>query len=129
MLLVIHSHNRFSIAQLKVNLRPLWSPTTTALASLSERFGDVVWRLLFDELKGLYLNVKPNDTTIPSWMDNDTEDQRNGNANDPWEDERTWRDPSAHKLREIVVKWLDDDHITAKVLQVCVLLFPSIRFT
>jgi hypothetical protein len=37
-------------AQLKVNLRPLWSPAAAALSSLSQRFGVVVWKLLFDEV-------------------------------------------------------------------------------
>ena len=42
---------RWLISQLKVNLRPLWSPAAAALASLAQRFGDLVWRLLFEELQ------------------------------------------------------------------------------
>ena len=38
-------------AQLKVNLRPLWSPAASALSSLSSRFGDLVWGLLFQEVQ------------------------------------------------------------------------------
>jgi U3 small nucleolar RNA-associated protein 20 len=27
-----------------------------------------------------------------------------------WEDERSWRDPSAHKLRVALARWLDSAH-------------------
>ena len=43
-----------SQAQLKVNLRPLWSPAAGALAQMAQRFGDEVWSLAFAELKMLY---------------------------------------------------------------------------
>ncbi|KAJ4499575.1 hypothetical protein C8R41DRAFT_915316 [Lentinula lateritia] len=46
---------RWLTAQLKVNLRPVWSPAATALFDLSQRFGDVVWSVLFTELKTLSL--------------------------------------------------------------------------
>jgi U3 small nucleolar RNA-associated protein 20 len=42
---------RWLIAQLKVNLRPLWSPSASALSSLGQRFADLVWSLLFEEVK------------------------------------------------------------------------------
>lgn len=42
---------RWLIVQLKVNLRPLWSPAAAALASHSQRFGDVVWKLSFEEVQ------------------------------------------------------------------------------
>ena len=29
------------------------------------------------------------------------------NVNDPWEEERSWRDPSAHSLRSVVIDWDD----------------------
>lgn len=29
-----------------------------------------------------------------------------GEGADPWEEEREWRDPSAHKIRSAVVLWL-----------------------
>jgi len=39
--------------QLKVNLRLLWSAGAEALASLSLRFGDIVWELMFGAAGGL----------------------------------------------------------------------------
>ena len=27
------------------------------------------------------------------------------NVDDPWEEERSWRDPSAHSLRSVVIDW------------------------
>ena len=27
------------------------------------------------------------------------------NDDDPWEEERSWRDPSAHSLRSVVIDW------------------------
>ena len=29
------------------------------------------------------------------------------NVDDPWEEERSWRDPSAHSLRSVVIDWDD----------------------
>ena len=29
----------------------------------------------------------------------------NQNDDDPWEEERSWRDPSAHSLRSVVIDW------------------------
>ena len=94
-------------AQLKVNLRPLWSPAATALASLSQRFGDVVWKLLFEEVQ------KFTCVTSSSIQPEVAESERNfvasnedkENADDQWEEERSWRDPSAHNLRSVIVDW------------------------
>lgn len=110
---------RWLIAQLKVNLRPLWSPSASALASLSKRFGDLVWRLLFEELKKVTLrdslseDVESSqssgtmiDETQEARVEKDQED--NGDA-DPSEEERTWRDPSAHKIRSAVLVWDDPE--------------------
>ena len=29
------------------------------------------------------------------------------NDDDPWEEERSWRDPSAHSLRSVVIDWVN----------------------
>jgi U3 small nucleolar RNA-associated protein 20 len=102
------------LAQLKVNLRPLWSPAGGALASLSQRFGDLVWRLLFQELQSLQKGEQLDAT--PQWMEDgqDTEE----NANDPWEEERSWRDPTAHKFRSVIVRWVDDAYAQAELVKV-----------
>jgi len=40
------------------------------------------------------------------------------NNHDIWEDERSWRDPSAHKLRLALSKWLDPTHKTRELINV-----------
>ncbi|KAF8883245.1 armadillo-type protein [Infundibulicybe gibba] len=92
---------RWLIAQLKVNLRPLWSPASGALALLSQRFGDLVWDLVFGELK-----------TLAEAEDGQAIDE---DPSDPWEEERSWRDPSAHKLRSVIFNWLGGDHSYADI--------------
>ncbi|KAJ7494716.1 armadillo-type protein [Mycena galericulata] len=99
---------RWLIAQLKVNLRPLWSPAAGALAQMAQRFGDEIWRLVFLELQTLYSSSPPNDTIEQSMED--VEEETGDAEKDPWEEERTWRDPSAHKLRGAVTKWLSARH-------------------
>ncbi|PPQ91255.1 hypothetical protein CVT25_006372 [Psilocybe cyanescens] len=107
---------RWLIAQLKVNLRPLWSPAAAALGSLAQRFGDLVWRLLFEELRKVTLDT-PSGTISSSQSHSSERDQEpwhgdeadQRDASDPWEEERTWRDPSAHKLRSVVLVWDDPD--------------------
>ncbi|KAH9485782.1 U3 small nucleolar RNA-associated protein 20 [Psilocybe cubensis] len=113
---------RWLIAQLKVNLRPLWSPATAALGTLAQRFGDLVWKLLFEELRKVTL-PPPGGSISPSQsqssergQDHSGEEAEHGNDADPWEEERSWRDPSAHKLRSIVLVW-DDPEREKKRLQ------------
>ncbi|KAJ7035036.1 armadillo-type protein [Mycena alexandri] len=87
---------RWLVAQLKVNLRPLWSPAAGALAQMAQRFGDEIWRLVFQD-----------DNMESGQLD---EEETGDEGKDPWEEERTWRDPSAHKLRGVVGKWLTVQH-------------------
>ncbi|KAJ7158771.1 armadillo-type protein [Mycena filopes] len=98
---------RWLVAQLKVNLRPLWSPAAGALAQMAQRFGDEIWRLLFQELQTLYSSSTPSDSPEVEQLD---EEETGDEDKDPWEEERTWRDPSAHKLRGVVGKWLTAQH-------------------
>ena len=44
-------------------------------------------------------------------------DDKNTTEDDPWEEERSWRDPSAHNLRSVVLDW-DDIQSTTRVRQV-----------
>ncbi|KAJ7066948.1 armadillo-type protein [Mycena amicta] len=85
---------RWLVAQLKVNLRPLWSPAAGALAQMSQRFGDEIWSLMFSELQAVQTDPPPIQDANLETSEEDDEDPR--------EDERSWRDPSAHKLRGIV---------------------------
>ncbi|KAI0316098.1 armadillo-type protein [Amylostereum chailletii] len=94
---------RWLVSQLKVSLRPLWSPAGIAVAGLADRCGELVWRLLFDELKGI-VNSESVDQ-LPEWMAGDDEDEV---LDEISEEERTWRDPSAHKVRSSVGAWKDE---------------------
>ncbi|KAG8220545.1 armadillo-type protein [Butyriboletus roseoflavus] len=96
---------RWLISQLKVNLRPLWSPAAEALSSLAKRFGDSVWVCLFDELREITKVAKARG--LPEWLNKNIEQDA---CDDPWEEERTWRDGAAHKMRNVISSWLDRDH-------------------
>ncbi|KAI0343436.1 hypothetical protein BDW22DRAFT_1328530 [Trametopsis cervina] len=89
---------RWLVAQFKINLRPLWSAAAEAIAIMSERKGisEIVWRLIFEELK--QGSEPPSDLEWPDPVD-DESDTIN-------ESERTWRDPSAHKIRSAINIWL-----------------------
>ena len=100
-------------AQLKVNLRPLWSPTADALSAVSERFGDTTWNLLFEELKAASIGQMSEPS--PDWMHIDDSD-----GDTISETERTWRDPSAHKLRSSVAKRLRGNAARHAIVKVSV---------
>ncbi|KAJ7931499.1 armadillo-type protein [Mycena leptocephala] len=102
---------RWLVAQLKVNLRPLWSPAAGALAQMAQRFGDEIWRMVFQELQTLYSNSPPRDDVQLEQIDDGDEDE------EPREEERTWRDPSAYKLRSVVGKWLNAQHGMKELLK------------
>ncbi|KAA1470494.1 hypothetical protein DENSPDRAFT_774855 [Dentipellis sp. KUC8613] len=91
---------RWLVSQLKVNLRPLWSAAAQALSSLSERFGDAVWNIVFEELRAVQLGE--GEKTGPEWLSSLGEREEFDTI---WEEEHTWKDPSAHKLRIAVGKW------------------------
>ncbi|KAG1832880.1 armadillo-type protein [Suillus subalutaceus] len=93
---------RWLVSQLKVNLRPIWSPASQALSSLAQKFGDVVWNIIFSELQ------QPQGANqIPDWLTATKDDHSDM---DPWEEERSWRDPTAHQVRGAAVSWLDKFH-------------------
>ena len=100
-----NSFDRFYVAQLKVNLRPLWSPAAEALSSLAKRFGDSVWACLFDELQAVSKAEKTRG--LPEWLNENVGQDVN---DDHREDERTWRDGTAHKMRNVISSWLEEDH-------------------
>lgn len=124
---------RWLIAQLKVNLRPLWSPAAAALASLSQRFGDLVWRLLFEELQKMNAGTEGGDDDAYVSVERDQGGvgggaDEGGVEGDPWEEERTWRDPSAHKLRGIVILWNDAEGERKRASKVRIYTFPEMRY-
>jgi hypothetical protein len=61
---------------------------------------DIVWdRVVFSELQQLH-RAHQNPDRMTTTADG-------GNEMDPWEEERSWRDPSAHRLCGAAVTWLD----------------------
>ncbi|CAL1711913.1 unnamed protein product [Somion occarium] len=102
---------RWLTSQLKVNLRPVWSPAAEALAAIAERFGDKVWELVFEELQ----NLSQGSTlqVDPGWM----VDEDEGELDTINEDERTWRDPSAHKFRSQVTLWLRENAARKRLIR------------
>lgn len=111
---------RWLIAQLKVNLRPLWSPSASALSLLGQRFGDLVWGLLFEEICKVAL-VTSDESALaagasPSFPQ-DEQEPRKRDEDDPWEEERSWRDPSSHNIKQVVGLWNNSEKICSpKVL-------------
>jgi U3 small nucleolar RNA-associated protein 20 len=84
---------------------------------MAQRFGDEIWRMVFQELQTLYSNSPPRDDVQLEQIDDGDEDE------EPREEERTWRDPSAYKLRSVVGKWLNAQHGMKELLKVGLFLF------
>ena len=104
------------VAQLKVNLRPLWAPTMKALSELSVRCDPVVWSAVFGDLRRL--SEDQSLELSPEWAEESLSDD----GDDIQEEERTWRDPSAHKMRVAVYNWTSDRVPRQKIVKVCCLL-------
>lgn len=96
----------------------MWSPAAEALASLSQHFGDLVWELIFGELRAVSQATEKATTTIPHWMKGVSSALEDDDDKEPLEEERSWRDPSAHKLRSAIGKWLRNDHQRMAVIRV-----------
>jgi U3 small nucleolar RNA-associated protein 20 len=100
------------------------------LASLSQRFGDVVWKLLFEEVQKF--TCVTSSSTRPEVAEsgqNPVTSASNEDKvynDDPWEEERSWRDPSAHSLRSVVIDW--DDIQSIRKMQVNFFFFAPFRY-
>lgn len=105
---------RWLVAQLKVGLRPVWLPTAHALETLSERCGEIVWRVMFGELKAVIALSSVD--SVPDWAKD--KGIGSGNAEEWRESERSWRDPSAHKLCNALSKWCMDGTFRVLLIRV-----------
>lgn len=108
------------VGQLTVNLRPVWSPASGAIASLAGRFPDTVWKLVFKELESLQ---KEERSERPDWFSGraDENGETATETNESTEQERSWRDPSAFKLRGIVKVWISDEKCKKSIIEVRIL--------
>ncbi|KAI9465208.1 armadillo-type protein [Lactarius psammicola] len=103
---------RWVVAQLKVGLRPVWLPAARVLEKLSEQSEEVVWRIMFGELKEV-VSISSADGA-PEWM----KDVRDADDLDKVrESERSWRDPSAHKVRSALAKWGAGDMFKVQLIR------------
>ncbi len=109
---------RWVVAQLKVGLRPAWLPAARVLEKLSERSGEAVWRIMFEELKMVVGSASAD--VEPTWM-KDTKDE--DCLDKVRESERSWRDPSAHKVRSALAKWGTGDTFRVRLIRVCLACF------
>ncbi|KAF8641440.1 hypothetical protein AX16_009953 [Volvariella volvacea WC 439] len=116
---------RWLLGQLKVNLRPVWAPTASAIAEIGQRFGDSVWELVFHDVRTFEEGFEEGEYQKNEASSVDSE-QEGQSTIDPWENERSWRDPGAHKIRSTLSVWLEDGlgHSKAEFLK----LHPSDRF-
>ncbi|KAG8773650.1 U3 snoRNP protein [Ceratobasidium sp. 428] len=117
---------RWLVAQLKINLRPLWAPAIQALGTLASASGcaEEVWGVVFEELERVCR--EPESFTLRA-LGEETEDSvameldqdKNAGAEPAeemvaeWqEEEKTWRCPSAAAFVKTVTRW-EKDRITA----------------
>ncbi|KAG9124195.1 U3 snoRNP protein [Ceratobasidium sp. 392] len=111
------------IAQLKINLRPLWAPAIQALSTLASTGGcaEEVWSVVFGELErvckepGSFVLRPPEeevDEDVAMELDQGPElDQGKSadvDAREWQEEEKTWRCPSAAALVKIAARWRGD---------------------
>ena len=81
---------------------------------MAERFGDQVWDLVFGQLRQMSESSDSGGSGKPGWMYNPDEEE----LDTVHEEERTWRDPSAHKLRSQIALWLRGDAAIRSVIKV-----------
>ena len=93
-----------------------------ALSELSTRCDSVVWSAVFEDLRRL--SEDPNLEISPEWA----KESLSGDEDDIQEEERTWRDPSAHKMRVAVSSWMGDRVLRRKIIRVCRLLCRTSPF-
>ncbi|KAH9007602.1 armadillo-type protein [Lactarius deliciosus] len=103
---------RWVVAQLKIGLRPVWLPAARVLEKLSEQSGEVVWRIMFEELNEVMSTSSADGA--PEWME-DTRDE--DDLDKVHESERSWRDPSAHKVRSALAKWSAGDMFKVQLIR------------
>lgn len=87
-------------------------PAAQALAALSGRAPDAVWTMVFGELKGI--DEAGASGSLPAWVSDAREEEDDVN-----EEERTWRDPSAHKFRVALGAWTSYAACQNAIIEVC----------
>ncbi|CAE6338688.1 unnamed protein product [Rhizoctonia solani] len=106
---------RWLIAQLKINLRPLWNPTIQTLGTLASTggCGEEIWGVVYSELERVCRDPSVFELRSPKTgkdqehVDEMEIDQETVMSHaDEWEEEeRTWRCPVATKFIKTVRRW------------------------
>ncbi|KLO12558.1 hypothetical protein SCHPADRAFT_853762 [Schizopora paradoxa] len=99
------------LGQVKVNLRPIWSPSGEALASFAERFPETLWPIVVKEIASF---KEGKEASHPLWADESLTDSSDAETK---EEERTWRDPSAFKLRSHIRNWTSNDSCVSAIVK------------
>lgn len=95
------------VAQLKVNLRPLWGPAITAMGVLLKSHSVKGWELVFGELKKTSEGAMDLDglgVVAPPWGEAFEHEEDEG---EPFEVEKSWNDPERRNLSMTVLKFDD----------------------
>ena len=73
LLAIIRNVTRYLLAQLKVNFWPLYAETVSALAGLTDKHGEILWELVWDQLEKTSAakssRVVDLDVQNPPWAD------------------------------------------------------------
>ncbi|KAG9082647.1 U3 snoRNP protein, partial [Ceratobasidium sp. UAMH 11750] len=113
---------RWLVAQLKINLRPLWAPAIQALGTLASASGcaEEVWTIVFGELErvcrepGLFALQAPEETSEHMAMELDYGGDAGIDLGQWQEEERTWRCPSATMFVKTVARWQNKGIVASK---------------
>ncbi|EJT96886.1 hypothetical protein DACRYDRAFT_119713 [Dacryopinax primogenitus] len=92
------------VAQLKINLRPLWHPASQTLAKIIQSHPDEAWEHLFRQLETSSLRPEELVEPDPQWSASASDDPVDT------EDERTFRDPSLAKLDRLIADMSKPGH-------------------
>ncbi|CAE6388887.1 unnamed protein product [Rhizoctonia solani] len=104
---------RWLIAQLKINLRPLWAPTVQTLGTLASTggCGEEIWDVVYAELERVCRDPNAFELRSPKLGDDKEQkdemevDEETARSDEWEEEERTWRCPAAIKFIKTVHRW------------------------
>ncbi|KAG8720081.1 U3 snoRNP protein [Ceratobasidium sp. 395] len=120
---------RWLVAQLTINLRPLWAPAIQALGTLASASGcaEEVWSVVFGELervcrepKSFMLRALGEETADSTAMELDQGENVGAEparemVSEWQEGEKTWRCPSATAFVKTVARWERDSTIASEM--------------
>lgn len=101
---VVEQAMRVLVAQLKVNFRPLYPETVSALAALADERGEVLWDIVWDQLQRTIsaadVHAVDLDWTEPTWAHEEVDQSPDDDAID--EEDAEFRCLSLNKGRRVL---------------------------